>query len=92
MPLPVEVTTSTETKPGIYTTEFWFTLFCNLLGTYELFFGGLDVDNSVVAISLVVLDAAYGISRGIAKNRSPYVPEVVEAELERRHVEDDVEV
>lgn len=84
MALPVEVTATTETKPGVYTTEFWVTLFGALVTGADLFGVAELVPDTWAAIGLAVITGLYSVSRGVAKQGQPYVPEVVEAELAAR--------
>jgi hypothetical protein len=57
-----------ETKPGIYTTEFWITLFTvssqfvNLFGLWDY------MPNNASAILAAIIGGAYTVSRGIAKS------------------------
>ena len=65
------VVTVSETRPGVTTTEFWVTMFANALGTFELVFGGLNVDNENVMIALGIINGLYAASRGLAKQGVP---------------------
>lgn len=56
-----------ETKPGVKTTEFWTTLFVNVLGVAQLFSGGIDGNNKYVVVGLGIINGLYAASRGIAK-------------------------
>lgn len=93
MALPVEVTATTETKPGVYTTEFWITLFGSVLSAVDLLGVADLVPDKYSAIALAVIGGLYSVSRGFAKQGQPYVPEVVEAELAARlATEDELDV
>lgn len=56
-----------ETKPGIYTTEFWVTVlmallpFLNIVGVWNW------ISNWHAGILLTILGAAYTVARGQAK-------------------------
>jgi hypothetical protein len=56
-----------ETKPGIYTTEFWTSLlvglffFLDAVGAYDL------IPKNWAAIGLAIIGGLYTASRGIAK-------------------------
>jgi hypothetical protein len=56
-----------ETKPGIYTTEFWVTIltaivpFLNLVGIWNW------ASNWHAGILLTILGAVYTVARGVAK-------------------------
>lgn len=56
-----------ETKPGIYTTEFWTSLFVNLFMLGDLVNLWSVVPDKWAAIAMSIVTGAYGASRGIAK-------------------------
>ena len=56
-----------ETKPAVKTTEFWTTVFTNLLGLVQLIAGPVNVGDSKIATVLAIVNGAYIASRGIAK-------------------------
>lgn len=57
-----------ETKPGIYTTEFWVALFTNAIGLVNLAGGWNYVPNKWALILMAIVNAAYAVSRGQAKS------------------------
>lgn len=89
MALPAEVTATTETKPGVYTTEFWVALFGSALSAVDLLGVADLVPDRYAAIAIAIIGGLYSVSRGIAKQGQPYVPEVVEAELAARLAAED---
>lgn len=62
---------SNETRPGIYTTEFWKTLILNVLGAAQLLFGPVDVNNKYVVLAMAIITGSYTASRGLAKQGIP---------------------
>jgi hypothetical protein len=62
-----------ESKPGVRTTEFWVSLFSNVAGLIQLTTGTVDVSNKYVAIALGIINGAYAVSRGLAKQGQPFV-------------------
>lgn len=62
---------TSETKPGVQTTEFWTMLFSNVAGVIQLLAGPADVSNKWVAIALGVVNGAYAVGRGLAKSGVP---------------------
>lgn len=56
-----------ETKPGPKTTEFWVTIFGNLLGLFQVAVGPVNVTDNKVVIALGIINGAYAVSRGLAK-------------------------
>lgn len=67
------VVNTSETRPGIRTTEFWTTIFANALGSFELVFGGLNIDNENVMLAMAIVNGLYAASRGLAKQGVPNV-------------------
>lgn len=63
----VKLAPSTETKPGLQTTEFWVALFTNIIGLVNLSGGWNYVPNRWSVILMAVVNAAYAVSRGQAK-------------------------
>jgi hypothetical protein len=64
-----------ESKPGIKTTEFWVTIFTNIIGLIQVSTTTLDSStNKWVVIGLAVINGLYAASRGIAKSGQPYLP------------------
>lgn len=61
----------TETKPGPKTTEFWVTMFANVLGLIQVIAGPVDVTDNKIAIALAIVNGAYAASRGLAKQGVP---------------------
>lgn len=59
-------------KPGITTSEFWVTVFTNAGILASAFTGVLNPHWAAIASAISV--AAYGISRGIAKNATAIAP------------------
>lgn len=62
---------SNETRPGVRTSEFWKTLVLNGLGTVQLLFGPVDVNNKYVVIAMAIITGTYTASRGLAKQGIP---------------------
>jgi hypothetical protein len=60
--------TTMETKPGIYTTEFWVTMLTNGVGLVNLFGLWDYVPNKWSVLLMAVVNAAYQVSRGQAKS------------------------
>jgi hypothetical protein len=67
MPSLATTNPANETKPGIYTTEFWVTIFTSLLAVLDLSGAWDFVPDRYATILLAVVNAAYAVSRGIAK-------------------------
>lgn len=63
----VSLTTGTETKPGVFTSEFWTMLFTNILGVIQLLGGVVDVNNKWVVLAMGIITGLYNVSRGFAK-------------------------
>jgi len=64
-----------ETKPGYKTTEFWLTMVTNLVIAANLA-GAFDgIPNRYAALVAAVVNGAYAISRGQAKQGVPYTRE-----------------
>lgn len=72
--LKENLTHSTETKPGVYTTEFLFALLFNLGGAAELATDAFNLPNQWVVIAMAVVASVYAASRGLAKQNGVYVP------------------
>lgn len=59
----------TETKPGVYTTEFWVNLATQVLGILQLVgVTGLNVSDKTTLLVQGIVAAAYTLSRGWAKS------------------------
>lgn len=65
-----------ETKPGYLTTEFWVTLFTNGVSLINLFGWWNYVPNRVSVVLMAVINAAYAVSRGQAKQGVAFDPTV----------------
>jgi hypothetical protein len=68
-----------DTKPAIYTTEFWSTIALQLFGILKIA-GVFDVSvpNKYVVIGMAALGGFYNAGRGLAKQAQPYsLPAVV---------------
>jgi hypothetical protein len=61
------MTTGTETKPGVMTTEFWITVVGFALGVVQEAVGVCHISDSRVVLFQSVLLAAYNVARGLAK-------------------------
>lgn len=61
-----------ETKPALYTTEFWLTMFGNLGGLLDVFNVWNFVPNTWVVIGLALINGLYAVSRGQAKGGVPF--------------------
>ena len=70
-----------ETKPGVTTTEFWITIFGNVIGVINLFDWWNYVPDRWAVIFMAILNAAYAVSRGQAKSRVPFDAERYSASL-----------
>jgi hypothetical protein len=57
-----------ETRPGVYTTEFWTMLLTQVLGALQLT-GVFDVavGNKYVVLAMAIVAGLYNASRGFAK-------------------------
>jgi hypothetical protein len=64
-----QFTSGTETKPGVYTTEFWVNIATQALGILQLV-GVTDIHVSDKTVLLVqgIVAGAYTLSRGWAKS------------------------
>jgi hypothetical protein len=62
------LTSTTETKPGVYTTEFWISLFTAGASAVDLLGLANFVPDKYSAIVLAIVTAAYSVSRGQAKS------------------------
>ncbi len=65
---------NTETKPGVFTTEFLFALLFNLGAVGELATDAFNLPNEWVAVAMAAVIAVYSASRGLAKQNGVYVP------------------
>lgn len=66
-----------ETKPGIYTTEFWITIFTNLAALVDIAGADyLNTQNRYVVLAVAVVNGLYAVSRGRAKQGIPFEPPV----------------
>ena len=66
-----------ETKPGIYTTEFWVQIFGQAVGLLQLTGAWQYAPNSsnkYVMIAMAVLGGLYAVGRGQAKQGVAYNP------------------
>ena len=64
-----QLTSGTETKPGVYTTEFWVNLATQVLGIIQLVgITDLNVSDKTVLLVQGIVAAAYTLSRGWAKS------------------------
>jgi hypothetical protein len=61
------LTSTTETKPGVYTSEFWVTLIGNILGIVQMVLGPVNVNDNRVVLALAIINGLYAASRGLAK-------------------------
>lgn len=62
---------TTETKPGVYTTEFWLTLITVLAGLIQQAAGVFNISDSLVLKLQFGLVSFYALARGIAKAGQP---------------------
>lgn len=71
------LTSGNETKPGVYTTEFWSMLLLQVMGLLQLT-GAWDYvpdsSNKYVALGMAILGGFYTVSRGKAKQGVAYDP------------------
>jgi hypothetical protein len=97
--MPVDrITESTETKPGVFTTEFWITLAINVVMVLDLLGTGWmsSLPDRYEAIALAVVNGLYFLSRGLAKQGQAYYPpaaphaDLDESELQSGDLETDV--
>lgn len=63
-----------ETKPGIYTTEFWTMVLTIVINLVNLFGWWDFTSNWHSGLILTVVTAAYQLSRGLAKSHVPADP------------------
>ncbi len=63
--------TTTETKPGYKTTEFWVVLVGFVLGVFQEAVGVFNVSDARVTTLLTILASAYAVARGLAKAGVP---------------------
>jgi hypothetical protein len=64
-----KLTSGTETKPGVYTTEFWVNLATQALGILQLAgVTNLNVGDKTVLLVQGIVAGAYTLSRGWAKS------------------------
>ena len=64
----------TETKPGLFTTEFLFALAFNAGAVLELVADPFNIPNKYVVFAMAAVTAIYSASRGLAKQGGVYVP------------------
>lgn len=68
MPRSRKLTAATnETKPGVYTTEFWVSVTLIVLGALQQVIGLVNVSDSRVALFQTIVAAAYAVARGLSK-------------------------
>lgn len=63
-----------ETKPGYLTTEFWVTVLSNFAGVLDLLGAWNFVPHRWIVLGLAIINAAYLVSRGQAKQGVAYKP------------------
>jgi len=63
-----------ETKPAFYTTEFWTTLFVNVINLINLTGLWNFVPNKYSVLAMAIVQGLYTASRGIAKNATSFDP------------------
>ena len=63
-----------ETKPGYKTTEFWLTVVANIVIALDLAGAWTYVPNRYAVVAGAIVNAAYAVSRGQAKQGVPYEP------------------
>lgn len=63
-----------ETRPAIRTTEFWLVVASNLFAVVQQAAGVFNIPDKWVFLAQLALNAAYAISRGIAKAGVPTTP------------------
>lgn len=61
----------TETKPGVYTTEFWVSVALIVLGALQQAVGLFNISDARVATLQTIIAAAYAIARGLSKAGVP---------------------
>lgn len=74
-------TITTETKPGILTTEFFVTLFTNVISLLNLTGAWNYVPNKYTVILMAIVNAAYAVARGQAKQGVPFQAMVDDSKL-----------
>lgn len=57
-----------ETKPGVYTTEFWVTIFANILGVVNLTGVWDFTSNKYAVLFMAIISGLYTVGRGLAKS------------------------
>lgn len=63
-----------ETKPGVYTTEFWTSLIANLINLANLAGVWNFVPNKYSVLALAIIQGLYAASRGMAKSKGAFDP------------------
>jgi len=63
-----------ETKPGYKTTEFWLTILTNIVIGANLAGAFSGIPNRYAALVAAIVNGAYAISRGQAKQGVAYDP------------------
>lgn len=61
-----------ESKPGYLTTEFWVTIFTNVISLANLAGIWDYMPNKWSTVVLAIVNAAYAVARGQAKQGVPY--------------------
>lgn len=65
------VVNSGETKPALYTTEFWLTVLALAVSVVQQAVGLFHISDSRVLLFQSIIVSAYAIARGLAKNGVP---------------------
>lgn len=60
-----------ETRRGIHTTEFYVTVVANVLGAIVALTSAIHISDTRVLTLLAIINAAYVIARGLAKQGVP---------------------
>lgn len=63
-----------ESKPGVRTTEFWVTVFTNILMILNLAGAWDYMPDRYSGIVIAVVNGAYAVARGVAKIGPSYQP------------------
>lgn len=69
--MAANVPVSNETKPAIYTTEFWLTVLALVAGVVQQAVGLFNISDSRVLLFQSIVLALYNVSRGLAKQGVP---------------------
>jgi CHASE2 domain-containing sensor protein len=72
-----------ETRPGIWTTEFWSAAVAAFVGLVLIILGVFKANDMLLQMGIALVGgsvASYGISRGIAKHGVPANPPTTEVE------------